>query len=76
MTNESHEVYMLLTPDKKILWVGWGSTLAAYRCRSVVLQGMGVSLEKCSVRRGHNGLFLLHDGKVLMEQQWRCLRIL
>ena len=51
-------------------YFGWGgSILAAYRCRSVVLQGMGVSLEKCSVRRGHNGLFLLHDGKVLMEQQ-------
>lgn len=39
MTNESPEVYMLLTPDKKILWVGgaahWLPTdVVAWCCRA------------------------------------------
>ena len=67
MTNESPEVYMLLMPDKEIL--GGGSTLAAYTSRTVILQRTGISLERCAIRLSPYGLFLLHDGKVLMEQQ-------
>lgn len=74
--DESPEIDLLLTPDKEILWAGWDSTQAVYSCRIVMLQSMGVSLEQCAVRLGPDGLFFLHDGKVLMEHQWRCLQIL
>lgn len=76
MTAKSHEIDLLLTPDKEILWMGWDSTRAVYGARAVMLHRMGIRLDTCAVRLGADGMYFMLEGKVLMEHQWRCLQIL